>query len=49
MHKIVQKFFIAKAIKSFQILYFDLTIDNNQTFDDITCIAHFTDEFTSYN
>jgi hypothetical protein len=48
MHRIVQKFFTAKAIKSFQILHFDLTIDN-QTFDDITCIAHFTDEFTSYN
>jgi hypothetical protein len=48
MHRIVQKSFTAKATKSFQILHFDLTIDN-QTFDDITCIAHFTDEFTSYN
>jgi hypothetical protein len=48
MHKIVQKSFTAKAIKSFQILHFDLTIDN-QTFNDITCIAHFTDKFTSYN
>jgi hypothetical protein len=48
MHEIVQKSFTAKAIKSFQILHFDLTI-NNQTFDDITCIAHFTNEFTSYN
>jgi hypothetical protein len=48
MHKIVQKFFTAKAIKSFQILHFDLTIDN-QMFDDVICIAHFTDEFTSYN
>jgi hypothetical protein len=28
MHRIVQKFFTAKAIKSFQILHFDLTIDN---------------------
>jgi hypothetical protein len=49
MHRIVQKSFTAKATKSFQVLHFDLTIDNNQTFDDITCIAHFTDEFTSYN
>jgi hypothetical protein len=48
MHRIVQKSFTAKATKSFQILHFDLTIDN-QTFDDTTCIAHFTDEFTSYN
>ncbi len=48
MHRIVQKFFTAKATKSFQILHFDLTIDN-QTFDDTICIAHFTDEFTSYN
>ncbi len=48
MHRIVQKFFTAKAIKSFQILHFDLTIDN-QTFDEITCIAHFIDEFTSYS
>ncbi len=48
MHRIVQKSFTAKAIKSFQILHFDLTIDN-QTFNDTTCIAHFTDEFTSYN
>jgi hypothetical protein len=48
MHRIVRKFFTAKAIKSFQILHFDLTIDN-QTFDDTICIAHFTDEFTSYN
>jgi hypothetical protein len=48
MHRIVQKSFTAKATKSFQILHFDLTIDN-QTFDDIICIAHFTDEFTSYN
>ncbi len=47
MHRIVQKFFTTKAIKSFQILHFDLTIDN-QTFDDTICIAHFTDEFTSY-
>ncbi len=29
-------------------MHFDLTVDN-QTFDDITCIAYFTDEFTSYN
>jgi hypothetical protein len=48
MHRIVQKFFTAKATKSFQILHFDLIIDN-QTFDEIICIAHFTDEFTSYN
>jgi hypothetical protein len=48
MHKIVQNSFTTKAIKSFQILHFNLTIDN-QTFDDIICIAHFTDKFTSYN
>jgi hypothetical protein len=48
MHRIVQKSFTAKATKSFQILHFDLTI-GNQTFDDTICIAHFTDEFTSYN
>jgi hypothetical protein len=48
MHRLIQRTSSAKTIKSFQILYFDL-IFCNKTFDDTTCIAHFTDELIFFN
>jgi hypothetical protein len=43
MHRLIQRTSSTKAIKSFQILHFDLIICN-KAFDDTTCIAHFIDE-----
>ena len=37
-----------KTTKFYQIVYFDLTILNID-FDDITCIAHFTNELIIFN
>ena len=48
MHKIMNRVFTVKVIKSFKILHFDIII-NDTEFDEIKCIAHFTNEFTSYN
>jgi hypothetical protein len=48
MHRLIQRTLSAKAIKSFQILHFDLIICN-KTFDDTTCIAHFIDELIFFN
>ncbi len=48
MHRLIQRTSSAKAIKFFQILHFDLIICN-KTFDDTTCIAHFTDELIFFN
>jgi hypothetical protein len=48
MHCLIQRTSSAKAIKSFQMLHFDLIICN-KAFDDTTCIAHFTDELIFYN
>jgi hypothetical protein len=48
MHRLIQRTSSAKAIKFFQILHFDLIICN-KTFDDATCIAHFTDELIFFN
>jgi hypothetical protein len=48
MHKLVQRSSTAKATKPFQVIHFDLTIEK-KAFDDTSCIAHFTDEFTSFN
>jgi hypothetical protein len=48
MHRLIQRTSSAKAIKSFQILHFDLIICN-KTFNDTTCIAHFTDELIFFN
>jgi hypothetical protein len=47
-HRLIQEPFSAKAIKSLQILHFDLIICN-KTFDDTTCIAHFIDELIFFN
>jgi hypothetical protein len=48
MHRLIQRTSSAKAIKSFQILHFDLIICN-KTFNDMTCIAHFIDELIFFN
>jgi hypothetical protein len=48
MHRLIQRTSLAKAIKFFQILHFDLIICN-KTFDDITCIAHFIDELIFFS
>jgi hypothetical protein len=48
MHRLIQRTSSTKAIKSFQILHFDLIICN-KTFDDTTCIARFIDELIFYN
>ena len=48
MHKIINKNVNNCVIKFFQILHFDLTI-NNINFDKINCIAHFTNEFIFFN
>lgn len=48
MHEIGQRSPTGRAIKPFQVLHFDLTI-NNMGFDGTRCIAHFTDEFTSFS
>ena len=48
MHEMMNRIFTAKIIRFFEILHFDITI-NSIDFDEIRCIAHFTDEFISYN
>ncbi len=48
MHRLIQWTSSVKAIKIFQILHFDLIICN-KTFDEITCITHFIDEWIFYN
>jgi hypothetical protein len=48
MHRLIQRTSSAKTIKLFQILHFDLIICN-KTFDDTTCIAHFTDELIFFS
>ncbi len=48
MHRLIQRKSLAKAIKIFQILHFDLIICN-KTFDETTCITHFIDELIFYN
>jgi hypothetical protein len=48
MHSLIFKSSSFKATKSFERLHFDLII-LNKAFDDITCIAHFQDEFTFYH
>ena len=48
MHEMMNRVFTAKIIKSFEILPFDIII-NDIEFYDIKCIAHFTNEFTSYS
>jgi hypothetical protein len=48
MHRLIQRTSSTKAIKSFQMLHFDLIICN-KAFNDTTCITHFTDELIFYN
>ncbi len=48
MHHLIQRTSSAKAIKFFQILYFDLIICN-KIFDETTCIAHFIDELIFFS
>jgi hypothetical protein len=45
MHRLVQKQSSARAIKLYEMLHFDLIIYEIRRFDEIICIAHFTDEF----
>jgi hypothetical protein len=49
MHRLVQKQSSARAIKFYEMLHFDLIIYEIRRFDEINCIAHFTDEFTHYS
>jgi hypothetical protein len=49
MHRLVQNTSSARIIKSYEMLHFDLIIYEMKRFDEITCIAHFTDEFTYYS
>jgi hypothetical protein len=48
MHRLIQRTSSTKAIKFFQILYFDLIICN-KAFNETTCIAHFIDELFFFN
>jgi hypothetical protein len=49
MHRLVQKQSSARTIKFYEMLHFDLIIYEIRDFDEIICIAHFTDEFTHYS
>ncbi len=49
MHRLVQKQSSARTIKFYEMLHFDLIIYEIRRFDEIICIAHFTNEFTHYS
>jgi hypothetical protein len=50
MHRLMQKTFAGRAIKSYEVLHFDIIIFKKKfDFDETFCIAHFIDEFTSFN
>ncbi len=50
MHRLMQKIFAERAIKSYEILHFDIIIFKKKfDFDETFCIIHFIDEFTSFN
>jgi hypothetical protein len=49
MHRLVQKQSSARAIKLYEMLHFDLIIYEIKKFDEIICIAHFTNEFIHYS
>jgi hypothetical protein len=49
MHRLVQKQSSARAIKLYEMFHFDLIIYEIKRFDEIICIAHFTNEFTHYS
>jgi hypothetical protein len=48
MHRLIQRTSLTKAIKSFQMLHFDLIICN-KAFDEMTCITNFIDELIFFN
>ena len=48
MHEMINCALTVKIIRSFEILHFDIVI-NSTEFDEIKCIAHFTNEFISYS
>ncbi len=48
MHRLMQKILAERATKSYEILHFDIIICKKD-FDETSCIAHFIDEFTSFN
>ena len=48
MKEIINRGPTARATRPFQVLHFDITI-NDIAFDSSRCIAHFTDEFTSFS
>lgn len=48
MHEVINRSPTGRATNPFQVLHFDPTI-NNVSFDGSRCIAHFTDEFTSFD
>jgi hypothetical protein len=50
MHRLMQKISAERATKSYEILHFDIIIFQKKfDFDETFCIAHFIDEFTSFN
>ncbi len=50
MHRLMQKILAERVIKSYEILNFDIIIFKKRfDFDETSCIAHFIDEFTSFN
>jgi hypothetical protein len=49
MHRLMQRQSSARIIKFYEMLHFDLIIYEIRKFDEIICIAHFTDEFTHYS
>jgi hypothetical protein len=50
MHWLMQKIFADCVIKSYEILHFNIIIFKKRfDFDETFCIAHFIDEFTSFN
>jgi hypothetical protein len=50
MHCLMQKISVERAIKSYEILHFDIIIFKKRSdFDDTSSIIHFIDEFTSFN
>jgi hypothetical protein len=48
MHRLIQRTSLAKTMKFFQMLHFDLIICN-KAFNNMTCIAHFINEFIFFN
>jgi hypothetical protein len=50
MHRLMQKILAERVIKSYKILHFDIIIFKKKfDFDEIFCIIHFIDKFTTFN